>query len=77
MDETEQFVAWQGHKFAFEAREMTARDWKLAGASEEDLPAANTEWNAANNWRVPREEVPLSDVQLGAWMASNDFRLVD
>jgi hypothetical protein len=75
VESKQQFVAWQGHRFNFEAREMTPRDWKVSGAEGDDLQTV--EWNAANNWRVPREEIPLSDVEMGAWMSSNNFRLVE
>ena len=73
-----QFVVWDGNRFHFETREMRVQDWRLSGASEEDVEGMESvEWNAANNWRVPRSDIPLNDVQLGGWMARNGFRLTE
>lgn len=73
-----QVVVWDGNRHHFESREMRPQDWRFAGASEEDVQEMEAvEWNSANNWRVPRSEIPLSDVQLGEFMARNGFRLAD
>lgn len=73
-----QMVVWDGHRFAFETREMSPKDWRVSGASDEDVAGMVVmEWSAANNWRISREDIPLNDVDLGGWMSRNGFRLVD
>lgn len=73
-----QVVVWDGNRLHFESREVRPQDWRFAGASEEDVEGVGIlEWNHANNWRVPRSEIPLTDVQLGAFLERNGFRLAD
>lgn len=76
---TEQWLVWD-HNFAFETREMRPKDWGQFGASldEDALAGPSTEWTQANNWRVPRADIPLTDLQLGTLMGvDSSFRLVD
>lgn len=73
-----QWVVWD-HKFDFETRGLTRQDQMGLGAEEaEGKPLQLVEWNQANNWRIPREQLPLTDFQLGQMVAMDkSFRLVD
>lgn len=67
------YVSWAA-KFNFETREMTSADWRAVGADLTDEEVSErkvTEWKQANGWRVPRSEIPLSDLQLGEFMGRN------
>lgn len=65
-----QFVIWK-HANNFEERVLTAQDFKNLGAET----ASAVTWNAANDFRVERSEVPLNDEQLADLM-SRDRMLV-
>lgn len=45
----------------FHERSLSGADWKMLGAEGEP---EGTTWNAANGFRVLREEIPLEDWQL-------------
>lgn len=73
-----QWVVWD-HQWDFQTRELRPRDLVSFGAEEsEDEPLSALEWNAANRWRVPRADIPLTDLQLGQLLGlEKSFRLVD
>lgn len=67
------YVSWAA-RFHFETREMRPQDWRAVGAdlSDEEVKEGKvTEWTQANGWRVPRDEIPLTDLQLGQFMGLN------
>lgn len=77
-DEARQWVVWD-NRFAFESRSLQPKDLVGLGADEsEDSPLEAVEWNSANNWRVPREQLKLTDLQLGQFLGvDKSFRLVE
>jgi hypothetical protein len=71
--ETTTYVTW-GAQFPFQTREMRPQDWRDLGAKltdDEVKEGKVTEWKAANGFRVPRDEIPLTDLQLGHFMGLN------
>lgn len=76
--EVKQWVVWD-HNWNFQSRGLTRTDLLSFGAEEdEDEPLQAIEWNEANRWRVPREQMPLTDLQLGQLLGTDSsFRLVD
>jgi len=67
------FVTWAA-RFPFESREVRPSDWKRAGADLSDAEVAEGEvtvWSKENGWRVSRDEIPLTDMQLGQFMGAN------
>lgn len=79
---TDVYLAWQ-NSFPFEQREMSPRDWVQLGAAldlnDPDVKATpNTVWSSANAWRVPRSEIPLTDLQLGRLLGVDSrFRIIE
>jgi hypothetical protein len=77
-DEPIKVVKWD-NKWQFQSRELSRADLLRLGAKEtEKKPLTSVEWNQANGWTVPRDSIPLSDLQLGVLLGSDhDFRLAD
>jgi hypothetical protein len=51
----------------FMEREISEADWKQLGAES----ASDTKWNTGNKYRVAREDIPLNDEQLTAFLATD------
>lgn len=68
-----QYVAW-GNQFNFQRRVLEAKDVKALGAES----GKRLVWEQSNGWRVPREDIPLTDDQLAAFLEGDDkFKLVE
>lgn len=68
-----QFVLWDA-KFSFQERVLEAKDVRSLGAES----GKRLVWNQTNGWRVPREDIPLTDEQLSAFLDGDDqFKLVE
>lgn len=57
---------------SFQERTIRSQDWKLLGAEGEPT---DTVWNAANKFRVLREDIPLDDELLEEYL-KQDRQLV-
>jgi hypothetical protein len=70
-------VKWD-HTFDFQTRGLTKSDLIGLGADPEAEGLTGVEWNPSNGWTVPRDDIPLNDIQLGGLLAlEKSFRLVD
>lgn len=66
-DAPKQTVKWD-NVHHFEERVLEAKDVKALGAET----GKRLVWNRANNWTVPREDVPLTDDQMAALLDADD-----
>lgn len=65
-----QFLA----EYSFQERVISRKDWAKLGAES----TKDTVWNKANGFRVPREDIPLSDEQLADYLKVDpQLRLVE